>query len=614
MARAAARKGKPAAPRARPAPGRPRPARGGWRWLRWGLLFLIWGSVALAGLLLVLLWDLPRTDIALGATRRPGVTLEAADGRILAQAGDVHGEVVRLAALPAHLPAALIAIEDRRFRDHPGLDPIGIARAAWVNWTTGRVAQGGSTLTQQLAKNLFLTPERTLRRKAQEALLALWLEWQFSKDELLEIYLNRVYLGAGAYGVDAAARVYFGIPATRLALWQSAVLAGLPKAPSRLNPRIAPDAAAGRAVEVLEAMAETGFITRAEAALEAERIRIPDRPARQSGWFTDWVLEDVAERFPGNADLILRTTLDPRIQAVVEARLAALLAGAGARARVGQGAVIVMEAATGNIRAMAGGRDHRQSQFNRATQARRQPGSAFKPFVFLAALERGASPSDTVSDGPIRLGGWSPGNGAWQPRGEITLEEALVHSVNTAAVRVLQRGGGVRGVGDVAGRFGLMGPFPNDATLALGTGEVTLLDLATAYAAFANGGLLPTPRGVAAARADGRPVPIAPPALRRATEPAHAQAMRRMLEAVVARGTGRAAQPAGGPVVAGKTGTTQDFRDAWFVGFAGGLVIAVWLGNDDGSPMAEVAGGTLPARLFHDILQGLGPAPRDAGG
>jgi penicillin-binding protein 1A len=614
MARAAARKGKPAAPRARPAPGRPRPARGGWRWLRWGLLFLIWGSVALAGLLLVLLWDLPRTDIALGATRRPGVTLEAADGRILAQAGDVHGEVVRLAALPAHLPAALIAIEDRRFRDHPGLDPIGIARAAWVNWTTGRVAQGGSTLTQQLAKNLFLTPERTLRRKAQEALLALWLEWQFSKDELLEIYLNRVYLGAGAYGVDAAARVYFGIPATRLALWQSAVLAGLPKAPSRLNPRIAPDAAAGRAVEVLEAMAETGFITRAEAALEAERIRIPDRPARQSGWFTDWVLEDVAERFPGNADLILRTTLDPRIQAVVEARLAALLAGAGARARVGQGAVIVMEAATGNIRAMAGGRDHRQSQFNRATQARRQPGSAFKPFVFLAALERGASPSDTVSDGPIRLGGWSPGNGAWQPRGEITLEEALVHSVNTAAVRVLQRGGGVRGVGDVAGRFGLMGPFPNDATLALGTGEVTLLDLATAYAAFANGGLLPTPRGVAAARADGRPVPIAPPALRRATEPAHAQAMRRMLEAVVARGTGRAAQPAGGPVVAGKTGTTQDFRDAWFVGFAGGLVIAVWLGNDDGSPMAEVAGGTLPARLFHDILQELGPAPRNAGG
>jgi penicillin-binding protein 1A len=585
-----------------------------WRWLRWVVLLGVWGSVALGALLLVLTWDLPRTDIALGQTRRPGVTLEAADGRIIATSGDVVGEIVRLRDLPPHLPAAVIAIEDRRFREHLGLDPIGIARAAWVNWRSGAVVQGGSTLTQQLAKNLFLTPERSLRRKAQETLLALWLEWKFSKDELLEIYLNRVYLGAGAYGVDAASRLFFGVPATRVALWQSAILAGLPKAPSRLNPRTAPDAAIGRAIEVLDAMAETGAITRQQAALAAEGMRIPPRPSRDAGWFADWVMDDLAERFPGNADLTLRTTLDLRLQAVVEAQLEALLAGPGARARVRQGAVVVMEAATGNIRAMAGGRDYRGSQFNRAVQARRQPGSAFKPFVFLGALERGASPADPVADTPINLGGWSPGNGEWRPRGEITLEEALAQSVNTAAVRVLARAGGAREAAAVARRFGLAGPFPNDATLALGTGEVSLLEITAAYAAFANGGLLPRPRGLARAEADGRAVPIAPPSAQRATSPEHAAAIRRMLEAVVARGTGRAAQPPGGRTVAGKTGTTQDFRDAWFVGFSGPLVIGIWLGNDDGSAMLEVRGGTLPARLAREILQGLGTDARASAG
>jgi penicillin-binding protein 1A len=576
------------------------------------VLLTVWGGVGLGALLLVLTWDLPRTDIALAQTRRPGVTLEAMDGRVIATSGDVHGQAVRLRQLPPHLPAALLAIEDRRFRDHLGLDPIGIARAAWVNWTSGRVVQGGSTITQQLAKNLFLTPERSLWRKAQEAVLAIWLEWKFSKDELLEIYLNRVYLGAGAFGVDAAARLFFGVPAPRLSLWQSAMLAGLPKAPSRLNPRTAPEAAAGRAVEVLEAMAETGFLTREQAALAMEQIRIPPRPSRESGWFADWVLDELAERFPGNADLVLRTTLDLRLQAVVEARLQALLAGPAARARASQGAVLVLEAATGNIRAMAGGRDYRLSQFNRATQARRQPGSVFKPFVFLAALERGASPQDMVADGPLNLGGWSPGNGNWRARGEIPLEEALAHSVNTAAVRVLARAGGARQVAAVAHRFGLAGPFPNDATLALGTGEVTLLELTAAYAAFANGGLRPIPRGLSAARANGRAVPLAPPAATRAASPQHAAAIRRMLEAVVARGTGRAAQPPGGRIVAGKTGTTQDFRDAWFLGISGGLVIGAWLGNDDGSAMLEVRGGMLPARLVRDILEALGPGPRAA--
>jgi len=567
-------------------------------------MLTVWGGLALGVLLLLFAWDLPRPEAALETTRRPSVTLEAADGRLLSTSGDLYGETVRLRDLPVHVPTALLSIEDRRFRAHFGLDPMGLLRAAWVNLTSGRVAQGGSTLTQQLAKNLFLTPERSLRRKVQEAMLALWLESRFSKDQLLEIYLNRVYLGGGAYGVDAAARLYFGVPARRLAIWQSAVLAGLPRAPSRLNPRANPRGAAERGAEVLRAMAATGALTEAQAAAEAERIAFPPRPSRDSGWFADWVNEDLATRFPGSADLTLRTTLDLRVQALVEQRLEALLAGPGAAADVGQGAVVVLDAATGAVRAMAGGRDYRRGPFNRAVSARRQPGSVFKPFVYLAALEHGLAPDSTVSDLPLTLGRWSPGNGGWRSRGDLPLEEALAHSVNTAAVRVLARAGGAREAAAVARRLGLAGPFPNDATIALGTGEASLLELTAAFAAFTNGGMRVAPHGIASARADGRPVPagLVPPS--RAVQTENAAAIRRMLEAVVTRGSGRAAAVSGRPA-AGKTGTTQDFRDAWFVGFSGGTVIGVWLGNDDASPMDDVRGGTLPARLFHDILEGL---------
>ena len=340
--RARQRRAPPPAKPSRPAPASP-PApsravrRGGWHWLRWPLLIGIWGAVALALLLLVFAWDLPRPDSLPAATRRPSVTLLAADGSMLATQGDLYGETVRLRDLPAHLPAALMAVEDRRFRSHFGIDPWGLARAALANWRAGEVVQGGSTLTQQLAKNLFLTPERNFRRKVQEALLALWLERRFTKDQLLEIYLNRVYLGAGAYGVDAASRLFFGIPARRLALWQSALLAGLPKAPSRYNPRAAPDLAVARAAEVLEAMLDNHAITEQQRDAELSRMRLPPPGSRQAGWFADWALEDLAEAFPGNADLTLRATLDARLQAAVEARLEALLAGPGARAGVSPG-------------------------------------------------------------------------------------------------------------------------------------------------------------------------------------------------------------------------------------------------------------------------------------
>ncbi|MBL6457182.1 PBP1A family penicillin-binding protein [Belnapia sp. T6] len=607
--RTRSRRPPPPAPPSRPAPASP-PApsraarRSGWHWLRWPLLIAIWGAVALALLLLVFAWDLPRPDSLPAATRRPSVTLLAADGTMLATQGDLYGEVVRLRDLPAHLPAALMAVEDRRFRSHFGIDPWGMARAALANWRAGEVVQGGSTLTQQLAKNLFLTPERNFRRKVQEALLALWLERRFSKDQLMEIYLNRVYLGAGAYGVDAAARLFFGLPARRLQLWQSALLAGLPKAPSRLNPRASPDLAVARASEVLEAMVVNRAITQAQMEAELGRMRLPSPRAGQAGWFADWALEDLAEAFPGNADLVLRATLDTRLQAAVEARLEALLAGPGARAGVTQGAVVVLEASSGAVRAMAGGRDYRASQFNRATTARRQPGSAFKPVFFLAALEAGMRPDDEVSDAPLNLGGWSPGNGTWRPRGEITLEEALAHSVNTAAVRVLYRAGGPRVAMEMAARLGIEGRFPNDASLALGTGEVTLLDLVAGYAAIANGGLRVAPFGIAGASAGGRPQPVRRTPPRRVVAAEQAGTLRRMLEAVVARGSGRAAALPG-RAVAGKTGTTQDSRDAWFIGMVGGQVIGVWLGNDDARPMDDVRGGTLPARLFREVAEAL---------
>ncbi|NMJ41363.1 PBP1A family penicillin-binding protein [Roseomonas sp. JC162] len=587
----------------RPAPPAP-PRRRGLtsRLFGWAAILVAWGLVAGFVALVVLAWDLPRPEDALAATRRPSVTLLAADGALLATSGDLYGETVRLRDLPAHVPAAFIAIEDRRFRDHLGLDLIGLVRAAVVNVTAGRVVQGGSTITQQLAKNLFLTPERSLRRKVQEALLALWLESRFTKDELLTIYLNRVYLGAGTFGVDAAARLYFGVPAARLTPGQAAVLAGLPRAPSRLNPRVNPSASVRRAVEVLDAMVETGALTAAVAMQEAERLRFPPAPSRDAGWFADWVREGLAERAPPGRDLTLRTTLDSRLQAAVEARLEALLTGPGRAAGVSQGAVVAIDAETGAVRAMAGGRDYRSSPFNRATQARRQPGSAFKAFVYLAAIEAGASPDDLVGDGPVNLGGWSPGNGNWRTRGEISIEDAFAHSVNTAAVRVMQRAGGPRAVAAAAQRVGLPGPFPREASIALGTSEVTLLDLVTAYAPFANGGNRVAPFGVAEARAEGRPVAWLPPAPSPAISPAQAAAMRRMMGAVVARGTGRAAAVPG-LAVAGKTGTTQDNRDAWFIGMAGGLVMGVWLGNDDATPMEGVAGGGLPARLFRDILE-----------
>jgi penicillin-binding protein 1A len=577
------------------------------RWLgpllRWLLVGVVWGTLALAGALLWFAWDLPRPQDALADVRRPSLTLQDRGGRVFATYGDVVGEPLHLRDLPRWLPEAAVSVEDRRFWSHWGIDLQGIARAAAVNLRAGRVVQGGSTITQQVAKTLFLSNARTFRRKVQEVLLTLWLERHFSKTEILEIWLNRVYLGSGAWGVDAAAKLYFGVSARRLTLWQSAVIAGLPRAPSRFSPRADPEAAAARGREVLAAMADAGAITPAQAAQAADEIAFPPRPGG-AGWFADWAAQQSEALLPPDADAVVRTTLDGRLQPLVEARLTALLDGAGAAAGAGQGAVVVLDAASGEVRALAGGRDHGRGFYNRAVLARRQPGSAFKPFVWLAALEHGLRPDDLVLDAPIRVGGWSPANFDGRYRGAVTLEDALAESLNTVSVRLMQQVGGPRVVAEAAHRLGIADSLPDNLSLALGTAEVGLLELTGAYAAFCNGGLRVSPAGLAALDVQGHAsaAPRAAPA--RVMAPELSAQMLRMLGAVVARGSGRAAGVPG-RLVAGKTGTTQDYRDAWFVGCAGGAVMGVWLGNDDDRPMQAVTGGGLPARLFHDIATDL---------
>jgi len=580
-----------------PPPARPRRRRR-WRLLQWLLLLTVWGTVAAAVLLLWFAYGLPRPADALDAVRRPSLTLLDRSGQVFASYGDVVGEPMHLADLPPTLPAAAVAVEDRRFWSHWGLDLPGIARAAAVDMRAGHVVQGGSTITQQVAKNLFLSNARTFRRKVQELLLTLWLEQHFTKTEILEIWLNRVYLGSGAWGVDAAAKLYFGVSARKLTLPQAAVIAGLPRAPSRFSPRVDPEAAAARGREVLAAMAETGAITEAEAQQAASEIAFPTYAS--GGWFADWASARSEAVLPENADAAVHTTLDPHVQASAEAHLTALLDGPGATDNVGQGAVVVLDAATGGVRAMVGGRDRRGGGFNRAVLARRQPGSSFKPFVWLAALEKGLHPDDTVLDAPIHLGAWSPANFENRYRGEVTLEDALADSLNTVSVRLEQLVGGPRVVADMAHRLGIEAKLPDNMTLALGTGEVRLLEMAGAYATICNGGVRVAPTGIERIESDGRNSEPSHPAPERVLQPGIAAEMQRMMAAVVERGSGRAAAVPGRLVI-GKTGTTQDFRDAWFIGCTGGNVIGVWLGNDDDKPMLGVTGGSLPAHLFHDI-------------
>jgi penicillin-binding protein 1A len=571
-----------------------------WRLFRWGLILAIWGALGLAALVLWFARDLPHPQDALLAVRRPSLVLEDRTGRIFATYGDVVGQPLTLAEMPPFLPKAVVAIEDRRFWSEPGFDPLGLARAGLADLLAGRVVEGGSTITQQVAKNLFLSDARTLKRKVQEALLTLWLTHTFTRREILEIWLNRVYFGSGAWGVDAAARIYFGVSARHVSLWQAAVLAGLPQAPSVLNPLADPEAAAARGREVLAAMAASGAITPEAAREAAAEIHFPPPPTIGGGWFADWVAESARPDLPPGQDAVLATTLDGRLQSVVENRLDSLLAGPGAAANVHEGAVVVLNAATGAVLAMAGGRNYRENPFNRAVLALRQPGSTFKPFVWLAALEKGFQPDSLVRDAPIDVDGYRPHDFDPTYLGNVTLTTALAFSLNTASVRLLLSVGGPEAVIRVARRLGITTKLPDNASLALGTGDVSLLQLASAYCSFFNGGLLVMPHGLTAIESNGKSVPLEVPQPSPAIDPSLAAMMAKMMTAVVSRGTGRNAAISG-RTIAGKTGTTSDFRDAWFVGWTNGDVIGVWLGNDDAHPMKNVDGGGLPAILFHEI-------------
>lgn len=553
-------------------------------------------------LLAALAWDLPRPSEALAAAgRRQGIVVLAEGGAVLGRQGEHYGETLRVADVPPLLVQAVLATEDRRFRAHWGLDLVGILRAAFANLRAGGIVQGGSTITQQVAKTLFLSNARTWRRKGQELLLTLWLEHRFSKDEILGIWLNRVYLGAGAFGVDAAARLYFGVPARRLSLFQAALIAGLPKAPSKLNPHADPAAAIERTRTVLSNLVEVGAISEADAgrAIEAGQRAGFRHESGSSGAFTAFAAEEAAgiAAIAPVGDLRLATTLDAGLQA----RAGRALAAALARHPAIEGAVVALDAGSGAIRAMVGGVEG--DAFNRAVAARRQAGSAFKPVVWLAALEQGASPTDSIEDRPISVGGWSPRNVNDRYAGRITLAEALALSSNSVAVQLFQRAG-ARRVAETAHRLGLPAPI-TDATAALGSTSVTPLALAVAYAAIANGGLAVTPYTVASA-SDGsgrRLWTRGSAAARRVIDAALAEDLAGMLRGAVERGTGRAAAIPG-RVVAGKTGTTSDSRDAWFAGFAGGLVVVVWVGADDNRPMPGMAGGGLPAQLFRQIMAG----------
>jgi len=537
--------------------------------------------------------------------RPANIRVLAADGTMIADRGRMGGEAVALAALPPHVSQAFLAIEDKRFYAHFGIDPIGLTAAALGNWQAGRVERGGSTLTQQLAKNLFLTPEQTLRRKAQEALLALWLERHYGKAEILEMYLNRVYFGSGAYGIEAAAQTYFGKSARALQLGEAAMLAGLVKAPSRLNPAADPGAAAERAGLVLAEMQRDGFISAAERAAAAipQGVTAPLRLAGTELYIADWV-ETLMEAYLGAppGDVVVHTSIDAGLQRLAEAAIRDAIAASGSERGFDQGALVAMTP-DGKVRALVGGVDYRASQYNRAVTARRQPGSTFKTFVYLAAFEKGYGPETRADDSPFTFEGWSPRNADRRYRGPVTLREGFAHSLNTIAARLaIDVTPAV--VVETAMRLGISGPIEPVPSIALGTPEVSLLELTGAYAPFANGGIGVIPSVIERIESvDGTLLyenPAAGPG--RVLSPDIAATMDAML-AHSWQVTSRRPPTLAGLPVAGKTGTSQEGRDALFVGYTPRLVAGVWMGNDDDGGTA-LSGGNVPLSAWYAFMTG----------
>ena len=575
------------------------------RLLKFGLVAGIWCMIVAGTIVAWYAVELPQITKTAELTRRNSITVTGQDNTVLARYGDLQGVRTPVSELPAHLVYAVLATEDRRFYQHFGIDPIGIVRAMVTNIAEGKVAQGGSTITQQLAKNLFLSPARTVKRKVQEALLALWIEHHLTKDEILSAYLNRVYMGSGTIGIEAAAEVYYNKPAKDLNLRESATIAGLLKAPSRYSPQANPGLSAERANVVLAAMADAGYISEEEAR---SMTSVPPAPrkkpteANSIRYFTDWVTRDLDLLIGApKLDVFVTTTIDPDIQNAAEKALATQLREHGADKKISQGAIIVLDY-DGAVLAMVGGYDYQRSQFNRAAEARRQPGSSFKPFVYLAALQNGWDEDDSILDAPITEGKYRPGNYDGEYHGEIPLRYALAFSLNTAAVRLAQYIG-VGSIADTARAAGIRAPLHPDLSLALGTAEVPMIEMVNAYATIARDGYYIDPYAITRITdKKGRLLyqrSNAVPA-RRTLDPRAVNELQDMMTLVVTEGTGRGAQ---GPYrLSGKTGTSQEFRDAWFIGFTDRYIAGVWVGNDDNTSMKKVTGGSIPARIFRDTM------------
>ncbi len=595
------------------------PSRGFFGLLRrlvyWSIVLGIWGAIGVGGLVLYYGARMPSATSWAIPDRPPNIKILAVNGEIIANRGVTGGEALPLEDMSPYIPQAVISIEDRRFYSHFGIDPLGLARAMITNITSGRMVQGGSTLTQQLAKNLFLSPERTLERKVQEVLLSLWLEHKYTKDQILAMYLNRVFFGSNSYGVEAASRRYFNKSARDVNLGEAALLAGLLKAPSRLSPARDPEAAEARAQVVLGAMREEGYVTDAEI-----KTAMSQTPARAKHYWSgaehyaaDMVMSQLPDMIGDvTEDLVIDTTIDLDLENKADEAIKATLDKDGAKRNASQAALVSIDG-TGAIRALVGGRDYAESQFDRASRAKRQPGSAFKPFVYATALEQGRSPLSVRNDAPVKIGKWTPENYDQKYRGEVTLANALVHSLNTIAAQLVMEVGPSEVV-KLAKRLGIESELQANASIALGTSEVTLVELTSAYAPFMNGGYKATPHIIRRiSTADGKVLYENtydnPP---RVLEPNIVSMMNGMMERVITEGTGKNARIPGWQA-AGKTGTTQSFRDALFVGYTSNLTTGVWFGNDDGKSMRQVTGGGLPAQAWSRFMiaahKGLSPSP-----
>ncbi len=559
------------------------PARVGlYRLFYWGAVLGLWAVIAVVGVVIWVGAHLPAIQALEIPKRPPTIQIVGFDGSMLATRGEMPGANVSLKDLPPYLPRAFIAIEDRRFYSHYGVDPIGIARAAVANILHRGVSQGGSTLTQQLAKNLFLTQERTLQRKLQEVELALWLERKHSKAQILELYLNRVYFGSGAYGVEAAAQRYFGKSAKNV-----------------------PEGAEKRAQTVLTAMADAKFITetQAKASIGHPSYNVKAAGAGTVNYVADWigeVLDDLIGQIDQN--IVVETSIDPKLQSVAEASIIDELAAKSVKFNVSQGALVAMTP-EGAVRAMIGGRNYADSQYNRAVTAKRQPGSAFKPFVYLTAIEAGLTPDTIRQDAPLDVKGWKPENYTHEYFGAVTLTQGLAMSLNTVAVR-LGLEVGAKNVVRTAHRLGIASKLETNASIALGTSEVSLTELVGAYTPFANGGRGVTPHVVTKIRTPEGKVLYArlPDQLGQVIEPRSVAMMNTMMQETLLSGTARKAEIPGW-MAAGKTGTSQDFRDAWFIGYTANLVTGVWLGNDDNSPTRKATGGGLPVEVWTRFMR-----------